>query len=61
MPFEGEKSDVGWEYVNSERNNDFSAEEDYSSITCDQASLIFFVAAERYAYLSAVIKNVRDA
>ena len=30
-------------------------------VTCDQASLIFFVAAGRYAYLSAMIKNARDA
>ena len=32
---------------------------DTSGVTCDQASLIFFVAAGRY--LSAVIKNGRDA
>ena len=30
-------------------------------LTCDQASLIFLVAAGRYAYLSAATKNIRDA
>lgn len=35
MLFEGEKLDVGWEYVNSEMNNDFLVEEDYFSVICD--------------------------